>query len=49
MSLEALTGARGREVTGRAGSREALELAAADDSLVTGLNRVRVVMLLLED
>jgi hypothetical protein len=49
VSLEGLTGARGREVAGRAGSREPPAITAGVDSLVMSLIRVRVVTLLVED
>jgi hypothetical protein len=49
VSLEGLTGARGREAAGRAGSRDPPASTAGVVSLVMGLIRVRVVTLLVED
>ena len=49
MSLEGLTGARGREAAGRAGSREPPAITAGAGSLVMGLIRIRVLTLLVED
>ena len=49
VSLEGLTGARGREAAGRVGSREAPARTAGVGSLVMGLILVRVVTLLVVD
>jgi len=49
VSLEGLTGTRGREVMGRTGSREVLGRAADVGSLLMAVDRcVRVVMLLMD-